>query len=159
MEDTRMDWIGRQSSIFPYQFQTRFCALYLQKSTHWCRLVINNIVREVFNFNINAYYLSTNRCTLVVYIAQAVYVLHHCKYIAICSIDVVVDDFDRFDFFLFFVLRSTIYQVLNFVFLHRHKKSYLLFYSRFSLILFSFSAYTIILFGVKAWYFCYGKCL
>ena len=39
----------------------------------------NNIVTEVFNFNIYAYYLSTNRSTLVVYIAQTVYVLHHCK--------------------------------------------------------------------------------
>ena len=43
----------------------------------------NNIVAEVFNFNIYAYYLSTNRVALVVYIAQAVYVLHHRKYIVI----------------------------------------------------------------------------
>ena len=35
----------------------------------------------------------------LLYIAQTVYVLHHCKYIAICSIDVIVDDFDRFDLF------------------------------------------------------------
>ena len=70
----------------------------MQKNT-----VINNIVTQVFNFNIYAYYLSTNRGTLVVYIAQKVYVFHHCKYIAICSIDVIVDDFDRFDlFFVFF---------------------------------------------------------
>ena len=74
---------GRQSSIFPYQFHTRFRALYLQKNTFRCRVVINNIVTEVFNFNIYACYLSTNRGTLVVYIAQTVYVLHHCKYIAI----------------------------------------------------------------------------
>ena len=60
-----------------------FCALYLQKNTYRCRVVINNIVTEVFNFDIYAYYLSTNRGTLVVYVAQAVYVLHHCKYIAI----------------------------------------------------------------------------
>ena len=45
----------------------------------------NNIVTEVFNFNIHGYYLSTNRGSLVVYIAQTVYVLHHSKYIAICS--------------------------------------------------------------------------
>ena len=46
-------------------------------------MVINNFVTEVFNFNIYAYYLSTNRGTSVVYIAQTVYryVLHHCKYI------------------------------------------------------------------------------
>ena len=67
-------------------------------------MVINNIVTEVCNFNIYAYYLSTNRSTLVVYIAQKVYVLHHCKNIAICSIDVIVDDFDRFDLLLFFFL-------------------------------------------------------
>ena len=67
-------------------------------------MVINNFVTEVFNFNIYTYYLSTNRGTSVVYIAQTVYwyVLHHCKYIAICSIDVIVDDFGRFDFFFFF---------------------------------------------------------
>ena len=99
--------------------------------TYRCRMVINNIVTEVFNFNIYAYYLSTNchsrhivtkvfnfniyvrylstNCgTLVIYIAQTVYALHHCKYFAICSIDVVVDDFDRFD--LFFFLRLTIWQ-------------------------------------------------
>ena len=90
MEDARMELNGRfqerngrQSSILPYQFQTRFRALYLQKNTYRCRVVINNIVTKVFNFNIYAHYLSTNCGTLVVYIAQTVYVLHHCKYIAI----------------------------------------------------------------------------
>ena len=78
-EDARMEWNGRKSSILPYQFHTGFRALYLQKNTYQCRVVINNIVTEVFNFNIYAYYLSTNRGTLVVYIAQTVYVLHHCK--------------------------------------------------------------------------------
>ena len=32
----------------------------------------NNIVTEVFNFNIYAYYLSTNRSTLVVHCANSV---------------------------------------------------------------------------------------
>ena len=41
-----------------YQFHTRFCALYLQKNTYRYRVVINNIVTEVFNFNIYAYHLS-----------------------------------------------------------------------------------------------------
>ena len=66
-EDARMEWNGRfeewngrQSSILPYQFHTRFCALYLQKSTYPCRVVISNIVIDVFNFNSYAYYLSTN---------------------------------------------------------------------------------------------------
>ena len=123
-------------------------------------MVINNIVTEVFNFNIYAYYLSTNRGTFVVYIAQTAYVLHHCKYIAICSIDVIVDDFDRFDLLFVFFLRLTISQVLNFAFLHRHENSYLLFHSRFTLILFIFLVFqlTIILLGVIACYFYYGKC-
>ena len=77
------EWNRRQSSILPYQFHTRFPAWYFQKNTYPCRVVINNIVTEVFNFNIYAYCLSTNRGTLVVYIAQTVYVLHHCKSIAI----------------------------------------------------------------------------
>ena len=161
MEDAKMDWngrfqecYGRQSSILPYQFHSRFCVLYLQKNTYRCWVVINNIVTEVFNFNIYPYYLSTNRGTSVVYIAHTGFVLHHSKHIATCSIDVIVDDFDRFDLFFFCFLRLTICQVLNFVFLHRHKNSYLLFHSRFSLILFTFLVFqlTLILFGVKAWY-------
>ena len=84
MEDSRMEWNGRfqewngrQSSILPYQFHIRFRSLFLQKNTYRCRVVINNIVTEVFNFNIYAYssiqlqylqyYVSTNRgwlCTL-----------------------------------------------------------------------------------------------
>ena len=85
MEDARMEWNGRfqewngrQSPILPYQFHTRFCALHLQKNTYRCWVVINNIVTEVFNFDSYAYYLSTNLGILVVYIAQTVYVLHHC---------------------------------------------------------------------------------
>ena len=124
-------------------------------------MVINNIVTEVFNCNINAYDLSTNRGILVVYIAQTVRVLHHCKYIAICGSDVIVDDFDRFDLFfcVLFFLRLKICQVLNFVFLHCHENSYLLFHSRFSLILFIFLVFLlkILLFGVKAWNFYCGK--
>ena len=76
MEDARMEWNGRfqkwngrQSSILPYQFHTRFGALHLLKNAYQCWVVINNIVTEVFNFNIFAYYLSANRGTLVVYIA------------------------------------------------------------------------------------------
>ena len=93
--------IARQSSILPYQFHTRFRKLYLQKNIYRCWVVINNIVTEVFNFNIQ--YLRVlfddKRSTLVVCIEQTVYVLHCSKYIAICSIDVVIDDFDRFDLF------------------------------------------------------------
>ena len=83
MEWKIREWNVRKSSILPYQFYTRFCALYLQKNTYRCRVVINNIVTEVFNFDIYAYYLSTNRGTLVEYIAQTVHVLHDCEYIAV----------------------------------------------------------------------------
>ena len=72
------EWNGRQSSILPYQFHTIFLALYLQKNTYRCWVVMYNIVTEAVNFDIYAYYLSTNRGTLVVYTAQTVYVLHHC---------------------------------------------------------------------------------
>ena len=120
------------------------------------------IVTKVLNFIIYTSYMSTNRGTLVVYIAETVYVLHLSKYIALCSIDAIIDDFDRFDslFSVFFCLRLTICQVLNFVFLHRHENSYLLFHSRFSLFLFVFLVFqrTIFLFEVKAWYFYCGKC-
>ena len=85
-------WNGIQSSILPYQLHTRSYALYCiyRKKIYRCRVGINNNVTEVFNFNTYAYYLSTNRGTLIVYAAQTVYVLHHCKYIAICSIDVIL---------------------------------------------------------------------
>ena len=77
-----------------------------------------------------------------------------------CSIDVTVDNLDRFDLFFGFFLRLTICPVLNFVFLHCHKNLYLLFHRRFSVILFIFLVFKliVILFGVKAWYFYYGKC-
>ena len=97
------EWNGRQSSILPYQFHTKVRSLYLQKNTYRCRVVINKIVTEVFNFNIYAYYLSANAvlwlCTLC----------KQCTYCTIvstlqfnCSIGVTVDDLDRFDLFCCF---------------------------------------------------------
>ena len=68
------EWNGRQSSILPYQFDIGFCIWDLQKNIYGCRIVINNIVTEVFNFHIYAHNLSTNCVTLVVFIAQTVYV-------------------------------------------------------------------------------------
>ena len=47
----------------------------LQKTTYRCRVVIKNIVTEIFNFNIYTYYLLTNCGTWVVYIAKTVYLL------------------------------------------------------------------------------------
>ena len=88
-EGARMEWNGRfqecngkQAFILPHQFHTRFCALYLQKNIYGCRVVINNNVTKVFNFNIYAYYFATNYSTLVVYIAQTVKLLHYSKYTA-----------------------------------------------------------------------------
>ena len=98
-----MEWNERQSSVLSFQFHTRFCALHSHQNIFECRVVKNNIVAEVYHFSIYAYYLSTNRGTLVVFIAQTVYALHHSNYIAICSIGVMVDDFDRFDLFCFFI--------------------------------------------------------
>ena len=83
----------------------------------------------------------------------------HCKYIAICSIDLMVDDFHRFDSFFNFEIDNL--SSGTFFFFHPHKNSYLLFHPRFSLILFILLVFKliVILFGVKAaWYFYYGKC-
>ena len=84
------DFKNGMEDNLPYQFHTRFRALYLQKNTHRCRVVIK-------------YYL---------------------------------------------------------LFLLHIENSYLLFYPRFSLILFKFLVFNliVILFGVKACYFYYGKC-
>ena len=97
------DFKNGMEDNLPY-FHTNFILDFVRciyrKILYGCRMMINNIVTEVFNFNIYAYYLSTNRGTVIVYIAQTVYVLDHCKYIAICSIDIIIgDDLDRFDLF------------------------------------------------------------
>ena len=62
MEDARMEWNGRfqewngrQSSILTYQFHTKFRTLHLQQKIYGWQVVVNNIVTEVFNFNIYAY--------------------------------------------------------------------------------------------------------
>ena len=140
VEDARMEWNGwfqewneRQSSILLYQFHTRFGVLYSQKNTYRCRVVINNIVTKVFNCNMYAYCMSTNCDTLVVYIVQTVFVLHQCKYIN-CNLQHWCYSWRLCQIWLVFFLRLTIYQDLNFVFLHRHENSYLLFHYRFSLI-------------------------
>ena len=123
--------------------------------------MINNIATEVFNFNINAYYLSTNRgtwmCTLHKQCTNCI-IVSTLQFTS--SIDVTVDDLDRFECFFLFILRLTICPVVNFVFLHCHKNSYVLFHPRFSLFLFIFLVFklVVILFGVKAWYFYYSKC-
>ena len=158
------EWNGRPSSILLYQFHTRFCALYFQTNSYRCRVVINNIVTEVFNFNIYAYSIFSRQiavlwlCTLR---KQCTYCITVSTIQFNCSIDDTVDDLDRFDlFFFYFILRLTICPVVNFVFLHRHENWYLLFHPSFSLILFIFLVFKliVIVFGVKAWYFYKGKC-
>ena len=155
---SRMEWktIFHTSIPIPYKI---LCIVFTEKYIPMSGSD-NNIVTEVFNFNIYAYYLSTNRTTLVVYIAQCTYCIIVSKLQFNCSSDVTVDDLDRFDLLLFFILRLTICPVVNFVFLHRHKNSYLLFHPRFSLILYIFLVFKlkVILFGVKVWHFYYGKC-
>ena len=72
MPEWNEDFKNGMEDNLPYQFHTRFCALYLQKNTFRCWVVISNTVMLVFNFNIYACYLSTNRGTLVVHFAQTV---------------------------------------------------------------------------------------
>ena len=85
--------------------------------------MINNIVSEVFNFNIYAYYLSTNRATLVVHIAQTVY---YCIIVSTLqfnsSIGVTVDDLDRFDTLLFFYFEADNLPSRKFCFLTSSRK-------------------------------------
>ena len=65
MEDARVEWNGRfqewngrQSSIpIPYQIQ---CIVFTKKIFGW-RVVINNIVIEVFNFNTYVLFVDKSR--------------------------------------------------------------------------------------------------
>ena len=81
MEDARIEWkISRMEwkTIFhtsTLDFVHLFTEKYIPMSGG-----DKITVTEVMNFNIYAYYLSTNCGTLVVYIAQTVYVVHHCKW-------------------------------------------------------------------------------
>ena len=89
--------------------------------------------------------------------------MHRCKNSTLqfnCSIDVTVDDLDRFDLLFFFYFEADICLVVNFVFLHRHENLYLVFHPRFSLVLFIFLVFKliVIIFGVKTWYFYHSKC-
>ena len=120
----------------PYQIS---CNAFTEKHILYrCRVVINNIVAEVFRFNIYVHYLRLNCGTLIVFIMQTVYALHHIKYISICSIDGMVDDFDRFNFFCL-VSRLKICQVVHFFFFHTHESLYLLFHPRFNSFLFIYT--------------------
>ena len=75
---------GRQSSILPYQFHTRFRALYLQKNTYQCRVVIKYCHRSIQLQYLRILFGDKSRYFGCVHCANSVrHVLHHCKYIAI----------------------------------------------------------------------------
>ena len=99
------DFKNGMEDNLPYQFHTRFRSLYLHKSTYRCRVVINNTVTEVFNFNIYAYYLSTNAGT-VLWLRTLCKQCTYCIIVSTlqfnCSIDVTVEDLNRFDLFFCF---------------------------------------------------------
>ena len=46
-KDARMEWNERQSSILPYQFHTRFRALYLLKNIYGCRVAMRIVCRQI----------------------------------------------------------------------------------------------------------------
>ena len=95
--------------------------------------MINNIVTEVFDFNIYAYYLSTNRGTVVVYIAQTVSVLH---LVSTMQFPAVMLQSDRLDWFYFYFDIDNLPS--RFCFFNCQENSHLLFHPLFSLILFIF---------------------
>ena len=70
----------------PCQFHTRFGAWYLQKY-----VVINNLFTQVEHI-----FFDKSQCFGCVYCINSVllYVLHHRKYIAICSINAIAASFD-----------------------------------------------------------------
>ena len=114
MEDARMEWNGRfqewngrQSSILPYQFHTRFCALYLQKNTYRCR-VVTIILSQKYSTSISTDIICRQiavlwLCTLR---KQCTYCIIVSKLQFYCSSDVTVDDLDRFDLLFFFYFEA-----------------------------------------------------
>ena len=111
MKDARMEWNGRfqewngrRSSILPYQFHTRFRALYLEKNTYRRRVVII-ILSQKYSTSISMHIICQQIavlrfCTLHKHCTNCIIVS---KLQFNCSIDVTVDDLDRFGllFFLF----------------------------------------------------------
>ena len=109
MEDARMEWNGRfqewngrQSSILPYQFHTRFRALYLQKNTYRCR-VVTIILSQNYSTSISMHIICRQTAVfgLRSFRKQCTYCIIESKLQFNCSIDVTVDDLDRFDLFFF----------------------------------------------------------
>ena len=131
---SRMEWktIFHTSIPIPYQIS---CIVFAEK----CKLMSGSdkILSQKYSTSISAHV--SCRQIAVLWLCT---LRKQCTYCIIvstlqfnCSIDVTVDDLDRFDllsFFCFFLfLRLTICPVVNFVFL-RHDNSYLLFHPRFA---------------------------
>ena len=97
------EWNGRQSSILPYQFHTRFCALYLQKNTYRCRVVIMILSQKYWTSSTHIICRQITVLWLWTLRKQCTYCIIVSKLQFNCSIDVTVDDLDRYDlmFFLF----------------------------------------------------------
>ena len=76
------EWNGRQSSILPYQFHTRFCALYLQKNTYWYWVVIDKYCHRSIQLQyLQVIFVDKSRYFGCLCCANIVCtVLYHCKY-------------------------------------------------------------------------------
>ena len=95
------------------------------------------------------------------YIAQTVYVLHHYKYVANLIVALMLQLSTLIDLTgCFFHFEADNLPSRKFCFLTLPRKLVFAISSRFSLILFIFLVFKlmVILFGVKAWNFYYGKC-
>ena len=131
MEDARMEWNerfeewnGRQSSILPYQFHSRFHALYLQKNTYRCR-VVTIILSQKYSTSISTHIICRQiavlwLCTLCKQCTHCINVVSRLQFN--CSIDVTVDDLDRFDLFCFFYFEADNLPSRKFCFLTSSQK-------------------------------------
>ena len=98
------EWNERQSSILPYQFHTKFRALHLQKNTYRCR-VVTIILSQKYSTAISTHIIF--RQIAVLWLCTLRKQCTHCIIVSTlqfnCSIDVTVDNLDRFDlWFVFF---------------------------------------------------------
>ena len=101
MEDARMEWNGRFQEW--NGFRARFRALYLEKNTCRCQIVII-ILSQKYSTSISTHIICRQiavlwLCTLR---KQCTYCIIVSKLQFNCSIDITVDDLDRFDLFFFY---------------------------------------------------------
>ena len=97
---SRMEW----KTNLPY-FHTNSIlhfVHFLQKNTYRCRVVINTVIlSQKYSTSISTRIICRQIAVLGSFILrkQCTYCIIASIYIAVCSIDVIVDDFDKFDFF------------------------------------------------------------